>query len=368
MDRHRVRLGDRSYPIYVGADVLQSAGRLLENRGISSPPIVISDHRIMRLHGQRLEQALAPTFGTPPIIRLREGEISKSYQSLQKLYDRLLRFGADRQTCLLAFGGGVITDVTGFAAATYMRGIRYASIPTTLLAQVDSSIGGKVGVNLRQGKNLIGAFHQPVAVLSDMSMLETLDDREFGSGLYEIIKCGAIKSQPLLRTIESNLQDILERRSFALQAIVSQACRIKSEIVSADERESGLRMILNFGHTIGHALEAATEYKRFKHGEAVAWGMLAAIRLGVEIDILAPDKVWRLENLIRGVGSLPTLRGIKIHSLWRSLLRDKKIRDRRIRMVLLSRIGRAYIHADIDADHLRKFVRRFLSSNAGAGH
>jgi 3-dehydroquinate synthase len=364
MDTHRLRLGDRSYPIYVGIDIAENAGRLLKNRGVTAPPILVSEYRIMRLHGQRLLQALEREFGSVPVIRIKAGESSKSQSGLQKLYDRLFRLGADRTSCLLAFGGGVITDLTGFAAATFMRGIRYASIPTTLLAQVDSSIGGKVGINVLQGKNLIGAFHHPIAVLSDVSWLDTLDDRELASGIYEVIKCGAIKSQRLLRRIDEDLQDLLDRRCGALQTIVSWACRIKADVVAADEREQEFRMILNFGHTIGHALEAATGYRRFTHGEAVAWGMLAALSLGTELNLLAPLKARRLENLIRRVGSLPTLRGIETGEVWASLLRDKKIRGGKIRMVFLSRLGRAEVHPDIDAKHLKSFLGRFLLSSS----
>lgn len=361
----RVDLGARSYSIIVGEHLLDQAGRIFSGLGFSSPPIVISNSTVLRLHGLVLLRSLEQSFGAVPVIRIGDGERFKSHRTLLKIYDGLFRTKADRRSWLLAFGGGVTGDIAGFAAATFMRGIRYASVPTTLLAQVDSSIGGKVGVNLPQGKNLIGSFHQPSAILSDTGILRTLPKRELAAGLYEAVKAGAIRSERLLRFIERNLREILDCRPAAMQHIVLEASRIKAEVVSADEREDDQRMVLNYGHTVGHALEAATYYKRFKHGEAVAWGMIAALGFGKELGLLQPEKAERIERLIRSIGWLPSLKGISTDALWSALKRDKKFRSGRIRMVLLPKLGETEIRSDIEPHRLRSFLGRFL---AGGGH
>ena len=267
----------------------------------------------------------------------------------------MFRVHADSRSWILAFGGGVVGDIAGFAAATFMRGIPFVMVPTTLLAQVDSSIGGKVGINVDQGKNLIGAFHQPSAVLSDTAALRTLPSRELASGLYEVLKCGAIRSKALLRYLEQRLSRIQDCRPDAMQHIVLSAARIKADVVASDEKENGLRMILNFGHTIGHAFEAATDYRRFKHGEAVAWGMIAVLAYGRELGLLEPADSESLIRLIRSAGRLPSLNGIRLEKAWDSLARDKKFRAGNIRMVFLRKPGDAEIRAGIDAESLRDF-------------
>lgn len=258
----------------------------------------------------------------------------------------------------------MVGDLAGFAAATFMRGIPLVNVPTTLLAQVDSAIGGKVGINVSQGKNLIGAFHQPRAVFSDIGTLRTLPRRERAAGLYEIVKCGAIRSRALLKYLEERLEDIHSCKPDALEHIILEASRVKAKIVSGDETESHLRMILNYGHTVGHALEAATEYRRFKHGEAVGWGMVAAVEFGREMDMLTPAEADRLVRLIHRIEKLPSLRGISAPSVWNALRRDKKIRAGEIRMVLLTRLGQAVVCDHIDPLHLRQFLGRFLSQES----
>lgn len=271
-----VDLKERSYPVVVGGGALAGAGTLLARLGFQSPPVVVANGTVLRLHGPRLLGALEGAFGPSPVIRIPDGERYKNHQTLAKIYDGLFRARADRRSWVLAFGGGVTGDIAGFAAATFMRGIRFVMAPTTLLAQVDSSIGGKTGINVAQGKNLVGAFHQPSAVIADTAVLATLPGRQLRSGLYEVIKCGAIRSRPLLDYIDRKLPDILNRRPGPLEHIVVAAARIKAEVVALDETEGGPRMILNYGHTIGHAFEAAGGYRRFTHGEAVAWGMIAS--------------------------------------------------------------------------------------------
>jgi 3-dehydroquinate synthase len=358
----RVDLGCRSYPIVVGKGVLKRAGKILSRLGFSSPPFVVTNSLVWRIHGATLRKSLEGLLGSVPVITIGDGERFKSHESLLKIYEGLFRAHADRRSWILAFGGGVVGDIAGFAAATFMRGIPYASVPTTLLAQVDSSIGGKVGINLPRGKNLIGAFHQPSAVLSDTEILATLPDRELASGLYEVVKCGAIRSADLLSYIDRNLPAILDRRSGPLGHVILESSRIKAEVVSGDEREDGERMILNYGHTVGHALEAATSYKRFKHGEAVAWGMIAAVGFGRELGMLDRDEARRLVRIIQAVAPLPSLGGIRLTALWSALKRDKKFRAGGIRMVLLPRLGTTEIVAKIVPSHLRKFLRTFLEA------
>ncbi len=356
----RIDLSDRSYPVIIGRDLLKRAGQALRNLGFTTAPIVISNPTVLRLHGAALLGSLEHSFGPVCIIRIGDGERFKNHATLLKIYDGLSRAGADRRSWLLAFGGGVVGDITGFAAATFVRGIRYASAPTTLLAQVDSSIGGKVGVNLPQGKNLVGAFHQPAAVLSDTGVLCTLPKRELAAGLYEVVKTAAIRSRQFLGYLEGHLGGILKCRPEDLQYIVVEASRIKAKIVSRDEREKELRMVLNYGHTVGHALESATGYKRFKHGEAVAWGMIAALGFGKELGF-QPEKAERLLNLIHGVERLPSLRGISCAAVWSALRRDKKFRSGNIRMVFLPRLGETEIRSDVAPRQLKSFLERFLA-------
>ncbi len=361
----RIELSDRSYPVIIGRDLLKRAGQTLRNLGFTTAPIVISNPTVLQLHGTRLLGSLEASFGPVRVVRIGDGERFKSHATLLRIYDGLSRAGADRRSWLLAFGGGVVGDITGFAAATFVRGIRYANVPTTLLAQVDSSIGGKVGVNLPQGKNLVGAFHQPEAVLSDTGVLHTLPKRELAAGLYEVVKTAAIRSRQFLAYLERRLGEILKCRPDDLEHIVVQASRIKAQIVSRDEREKELRMVLNYGHTVGHALESATGYRRFKHGEAVAWGMIAALGFGTELGF-RPQKAERLMNLIHGVERLPSLRGISSAAVWGALMRDKKFRSGRIRMVFLPRLGETEIRSDVDPRQLKRYLERFLAGGGSA--
>jgi 3-dehydroquinate synthase len=355
-----VDLAERRYPIFVGKGLVSDAGALLSRIGFGTAPIVITNSKVWRLHGSALARSLKKSFGPVTVIRIGDGERFKNHTTLLAIYQSMFRAHADRRSWILAFGGGVVGDIAGFAAATFMRGIPYAMVPTTLLSQVDSSIGGKVGINVRQGKNLIGAFHQPAGVVTDIEVLKTLSKRELASGLYEVIKGAAIHSEPLLRYIERKLPHILECRSGEMERVVVDTAKIKADIVTSDELETGLRMVLNYGHTIGHALESATGYARFKHGEAVAWGIIAAVEYGRELGLLRPEESSRLIRLIRRVGSLPSLRGISLSSLWNALVLDKKFRSGNIRMILLKRLGHAEVHDGIEPESLKHFLKRFL--------
>jgi 3-dehydroquinate synthase len=345
----KVDLAERQYPVFVGQGLLSVSGSILKKLGFRSPPIVVSNRTVLNLHGPVLFASLRKSFGQLSAITIGDGERFKEHSTLLRIYDGMFRNRANRKSWVLAFGGGVIGDIAGFAAATFMRGIPYVMIPTTLLAQVDSSVGGKVAINLPQGKNLVGAFHQPAAVLSDTQALATLPDRELASGLYEVVKCGAIRSEPLLRYLEAHVREIMARRPSTLAHVVVEAVAIKADVVAHDEREDGLRMILNYGHTIGHALEAATAYARFKHGEAIAWGMIAAAGYGRELGMLRPEEASRLVALVHQIGPLPTLGGIRLSDLWGALLRDKKFPTGGVRMILLPRLGEAQIHTGIDS-------------------
>jgi 3-dehydroquinate synthase len=357
-----VDLADHRYPIMVGQGLLSAAGNLLAKYGFESAPIVITNRTVLRLHGFSLLQSLRKNFGPVPLICIGDGERFKTHATLLRIYDEMFRAHADRRSWILAFGGGVVGDIAGYAAATFMRGIPFVMAPTTLLAQVDSSIGGKVGINVDQGKNLIGAFNQPSAVLSDTDVLKTLPSRELASGLYEIIKCGAIRSEPLLRYLEKKLSLIMSCQAGETTHVILEAARIKAGVVACDEKETGLRMILNYGHTVGHAFEAATGYKRFKHGEAVAWGMIAAVGYGRELGRLNFEEAERLVGLIQKVGPLPSLKGIFPANLWSALTRDKKFRSGDIRMIFLLKLGEAEIRAGIDPSSLQRFLRKFLSA------
>ena len=274
--RLTVAAPSRSYPITIGDGTLEQLPSLLDAAGAPARRFVVSNALVWRLHGQRLAAA-----GLTEAILVPDGERFKTTQSVSRVYDALIKANADRASTLITLGGGVLGDLAGFAAASYLRGIPLVHVPTTLLAQVDSAIGGKVGVNHPLGKNLIGAFHQPHAVIIDLAVLGTLPRREFRAGLYEVIKYGVMSSPSLFDRIVRNRTTIFKKQPEVLLPIVAESCQIKGDIVAADEKESGLRRILNFGHTAGHALESVTKYRRYRHGEAVAYGMLVAAALAV---------------------------------------------------------------------------------------
>ena len=294
----------------------------------------------------------------PTVLFLPSGESHKRLATVESLAQQLALAGADRDSILLAFGGGVIGDVTGFLAAIYMRGIRYVGLPTTLLAQVDSSLGGKTGVNLPAGKNLIGAFHHPLAVFSDIDLLRTLPAAELRAGLQEAIKSAIIRDPALFRFMEKNGDAILSGDPAALQKVVTASVRVKAEVVSQDEKESGLRMVLNFGHTIGHAIEAATHYRKLLHGEAVAWGSIAALHLSLNRALITPEEFARMANLILRYGPIPPFKIAATPQASAARLvaltsADKKKRSGRRAFVLATAIGRTEVaHNVTDAELL----------------
>ncbi len=348
-----VALGERSYPIHIGEGILTRCGELLPALP-SRRAVVVTNPIVAALHLDVLQAALFAAGISNEVIVVPEGETHKDWATLYEVHTRLLELGAERSTTLIALGGGVIGDLAGFAAATYQRGIPLIQIPTTLLAQVDSSVGGKTAVNHPLGKNMIGAFHQPRAVISDTAMLSTLPDREYIAGIAEVIKCGAIRDLALFEWLEANVDRLLGRDSEAIAHAVMESCRIKADIVAADERENGERALLNFGHTFGHAIETAAGYGSWLHGEAVAAGMVLASRLSVHTAGLSVDGAERLRALVERA-RLPTAAPSLGSDAWLVLMsRDKKVEDGAMRFVLLETLGRATTQRAVAREQLAK--------------
>ena len=335
----RIELGDRSYPILIGQGLIpQMAGMPLPK---AHAALIVTNTTVGPLYAQALREALAPQYAQVSTVVLPDGEAHKTWQTLQMIFDALLARGSDRKTVLYALGGGVVGDITGFAAACYMRGVPFVQVPTTLLAQVDSSVGGKTAINHPQGKNMIGAFYQPQLVVCDLATLRTLPPRELSAGLAEVIKYGPIADMDFLAWIEANLSALLAREPAALAHAVRRSCEIKAAVVGQDERESGLRAILNFGHTFGHAIEAGLGYGEWLHGEAVGCGMVMALHLSQELGGVDAAFVERCTRLIAAAG-LPTVGPRLGAQRYLELMRlDKKSEAGEIRFVVISEPGRA---------------------------
>jgi 3-dehydroquinate synthase len=349
-------LGDRTYPIHIGGALLQEAALFAPH--VSGRRVaIVTNETIAPLFADRLEDTLRSADGHTLRIVLPDGEAFKTLETLNRIYDALLAAGADRRTVIAALGGGVIGDLAGFAAATYQRGIACIQVPTTLLAQVDSSVGGKTGVNHALGKNMIGAFHQPLAVIADIDTLATLPGRELAAGLAEVVKHGALRDAAFLDWIEANARALRERDAAALTRAVRRSCEIKAEIVSADEREEGMRALLNFGHTFGHAIETGLGYGEWLHGEAVAAGMVLAARLSARLGRISMDDASRLAGILQKLG-LPVEAPRMAADRWLELMgRDKKNQDGRITLILLDSLGRARIVKDTPPHELRAFLQ-----------
>ena len=348
-----VRAASGSYAVEIASGAATRLRSFLDAIGAPARRIVVSCPPVWRLH--------AETFGgissDEPIL-IPDGERFKQTATVGRIYDALVRVNADRATTLVAVGGGVVGDVAGFAAATYLRGIPIVQVPTTLLAQVDSAIGGKVGVNHPLGKNLIGAFHPPLAVVIDPLVLATLPRREFRAGLYEVVKYGMIASRSLFERIAVDLPKLFARDPEALLPVIAESCRIKSDVVQQDERESGPRRILNFGHTVGHALEAVTKYRRFRHGEAVGYGMLAAAEVGVARGALPVADRDALAALITQMGPLPAVADLSATQAIEAIARDKKVVAGRLHFVLATSIGTTEIVTDVTTDQIAAALRK----------
>jgi len=337
----KVPLGDRSYVIQVGNQLLATLGHDCQKLKLGGRCAVITDANVVKHHGAPALKALKAADFDPILITVAAGETSKRMAVVEQCYDQLAAHRLERKSFIVALGGGVVGDLAGFVAATYLRGIPFVQVPTTLLAQVDSSVGGKTGVNLRAGKNLVGAFYQPRLVLCDLDTLKTLPDREYISGLAEVVKYGIIYDASLFRRLERNTRPLVERDSRVLAEVVARCCQIKAAVVGQDETESGLRAILNFGHTIGHAIENSSGYGTYLHGEAISLGQAAAARLSRELSGLPADEVGRIENLFGQFG-LPLkirLSASARKKIFTAMTLDKKVSDGEIKFVLAHQIG-----------------------------
>lgn len=323
---------------------------------------IVTTEDVWGLHGARL----APAFEgrSYEVLFFPGGEVNKRLAPVEALAEHMVAKGADRTSMVVGFGGGIVTDVAGFLAAIFMRGIPVLQIPTTLLAQVDAAVGGKTGVNLVSGKNLIGSFHQPIAVLIDPELLTTLPPREFRSGLFEVVKCGVIRDTSMFEIMANYASEVLNMKQDVLDNLIAGAVRVKAEVVSADEREGDLRRILNFGHTIGHAIEAETEYVRFLHGEAIAWGMIAATHLAALRGMLSVDDALRISKTIHAYGPLPSARDLNIGHLIARLASDKKTLQGKVHFVLPTRIGEVSVVSGIEPDLIRRAIQLALEEQS----
>jgi 3-dehydroquinate synthase len=344
MNKIRVELGERSYTIATGSGILKDIGKSLERFDFSKKAAIVSNPTVFDLYGKTLASSLSGSGFEIIEIILPDGEEYKNLSSVERIYEQLLKRRFDRRSVLIALGGGVIGDITGYAASTYMRGIDFIQVPTTLLAQVDSSVGGKTGVNHALGKNMIGTFWQPRLVWVDISALHTLSHRNFLAGIAEIIKYGIIWDSAFFDFIEKKRETLLSLNPDDLIHVIRRSCEIKADVVSRDERESGLRAILNFGHTIGHAIETATGYTTFLHGEAVSIGMHVEAILAHEAGLIDSDEVSRIQHLLKTFG-LPTEipAGIDLTVLFKAMKLDKKAVSGNVKFILPEQIGRVRI-------------------------
>lgn len=347
MTRVPITTQPRSYEALIGSGLLESAGEILRTvAGGRKNVFVVTVPPVHRKWGKKLLSSLSVADFEGRMVLMADGERHKKVATVERLAEQLTRLGADRDALVVAFGGGVVGDVAGLLASLYMRGVDVVQIPTTVLAQVDAAIGGKTGVNLRAGKNLLGTFHQPLIVLIDPAVLSTLPEREFQAGLYEALKCGVIGRPALFERLETVQVKTLRRNAADLEWVIAEAVKLKAEVVSSDERESGLRRVLNFGHTIGHALEAESGYRRFKHGEAIAWGMIAAAQIAATVGKCNAETAGRITEAVLLLGPLPKVIA-NPRDIVRLLRSDKKTREGVVHFVLPTKIGEVEIVQDV---------------------
>lgn len=343
----KVELGQNSYDIYIGPGIIDRFGDLIRDKKFSRRALIITDKQVGSLYGNRVVDIVRQAGFEAEIAAVETGEDSKAAETAMQLYTKAILQGLDRKSPVIALGGGVIGDLAGFIAATYLRGVPFVQIPTTLLSQVDSSVGGKVAINHELGKNLIGAFYQPQFVLVDTDMLSTLPDREVRAGLAEVIKYGVISDKRFFDFLDNNQAKIMDKDQNALVEIIRSSCRIKADIVGQDERESGIRIILNFGHTIAHAIEASTGFGRYNHGEAVAIGMHGAMLVSHQLGLCSRDAVDAVKNLLVRYGLPVTAPGCQVADLISFINRDKKVIGGKINWVLVSEIGKVLVSDDV---------------------
>ena len=355
---YSVDLGDRSYPILIGSELFAQSSSY-QNLPKASQALIVSNTTVAPLYAQHLQAALAPHYAQVQTVVLPDGEAYKNWETLNLIFDALLGHACDRKTMLFALGGGVIGYMTGFAAASYMRGVPFVQVPTTLLSQVDSSVGGKTAINHPLGKNMVGAFYQPQLVICDLATLKTLPAREISAGLAEIIKYGPIADADFFVWLETHIEALRALDENALAYAVARSCAIKAEVVGKDEKESGLRAILNFGHTFGHAIEAGMGYGQWLHGEAVAVGMLMAADLSVRLGLIPVEFSQRLENLLARAGLPTQAPQMTVSEFFEHMAVDKKTEAGQIKYVLIERLGQACIRtapADLVAASISAYL------------
>jgi 3-dehydroquinate synthase len=353
MKKIRVNLAQNGYDIYIGADLLTQVGWFLKELGFNDKVVIVTDPIVKNLYALSLRQSLTGNEFKSVILEIPEGEEFKSLDTAERLYEELTDFEAERSTPIMALGGGVIGDTAGFVAATYMRGVPFMQLPTTLLAQVDSSIGGKVAVNFGQLKNIIGAFYQPKIVVSDITTLQTLPPAEIINGLGEVIKYAIIKGENFFTYLEEHLDQIMSLDKKSLEYIVVASAQIKAEIVAKDEKDEGLRNLLNFGHTIGHAVESVTNFG-VSHGQAIAIGMLSASIIAKESGILESAAVARIRKLLKRAGFMVKIPNVETSKIIEAMTHDKKVAGGKIRFILPRGIGDVFVTDEVDLKILEK--------------
>jgi 3-dehydroquinate synthase len=356
-----VALGERSYTIHIGQGMLDEVGKVLAELSVTKKALVVTQPAIAAAYGDRVLQSLRAQGFSAEAFEVLDAEEAKSLGWLERIYDRAVELRLDRRSPIIAAGGGVVGDLAGFAAATYMRGVPFVQIPTTLLGQVDSSIGGKTAINHPRGKNLIGAFYQPRVVLIDVDTLQTLSERELRSGLAEVVKYGVIAKPDLFELLEGCTTDGLLQDGALLTRVIRDCCQIKADVVAVDEHETGIRAILNFGHTFGHAIEAAGGFSTYTHGEAVSIGMIWATDLSQRMGLCQPELLVRMKRLLQSLG-LPIVLKAPIAGIRETLLLDKKAVGGRLRFILVEGLGQVSIRDDIPSQLVEAIIDEGLSA------
>ena len=361
MRKVRVGLLENGYDILIGDGMDAELVSFFEGAGFSSRALILSDTNVGKIYTEKVAELLKRAGKQPSVHLVPAGESSKSLTEAERAYTKAIEQGLDRKSVVVALGGGVVGDLAGFIAATYMRGVPFVQIPTSLLAQVDSSVGGKVAVNHRLGKNLIGAFYQPKRVFIDLACLSTLPRRELFTGLGEIVKYGVISDEALFSYLEDHTDAVLAMQLPEMEHLVVRSCEIKAEVVTQDEKETGLRAILNFGHTMGHAIEKETRYVRYNHGEAVAVGMMGAAYLSRELGMIGDAEVARLRGVLERF-SLPTqVEGCTENGMYAAIFHDKKTVDGKVKWILMEGVGRVRAVSDVPEEAVRKSMRMIIS-------
>ena len=365
MEKIRVELDENSYDILIGENLFEEAAKFVTAPKFSKKILIVTDENIFNLYGEDLRKIFSNGVANFEIEVIPAGEMSKSLEIAERLYTCAIESKLDRKSVMVAVGGGVVGDLTGFVAATYLRGVNFVQVPTTLLSQVDSSVGGKTAVNHRLGKNLIGAFYQPKAVFIDVATLKTLPQREIRAGLGEVVKYGVISDADFFSYLEKNIEGILSGNVEVLKHIIKRSCEIKAEVVSHDEKESGLRRILNFGHTIAHAIEEETGYQRYCHGEAVAIGMIGAALISQKLNLVDGEKVARLKNLIERFEMYTHCEGCNVEGIYNALFRDKKTVGGKINWVLMKDFGNVEITVEVPEQIIKDVLKEIIQNKGG---